>query len=105
MTETSALDAYSALSGSRSYYGTSMQYGGVYEWVSDWYDMNWYSNAASLSPDPTGPTTGTVRTLMGRPRALGGSTIGISARKAGYGSIVGSDYLLYSVRCARPATP
>ncbi len=37
--------------------------GNVWEWVSDWYDQNYYQN--SPSSDPSGPTTGQERVLRG----------------------------------------
>jgi formylglycine-generating enzyme required for sulfatase activity len=37
--------------------------GNVFEWVSDWYNENYYKN--SPSQDPRGPTSGTVRVLRG----------------------------------------
>ncbi len=37
--------------------------GNTYEWVSDWYDQNYYQN--SPSQDPTGPTSGEYRVLRG----------------------------------------
>jgi len=37
--------------------------GNVWEWVSDWYDTNYYQN--SPSQDPTGPSSGQYRALRG----------------------------------------
>jgi formylglycine-generating enzyme required for sulfatase activity len=37
--------------------------GNVWEWVSDWFDQNYYQN--SPSQDPSGPTSGQVRVLRG----------------------------------------
>jgi formylglycine-generating enzyme required for sulfatase activity len=47
----------------RSPYGAYNMAGNVREWVSDWYDPNYYS----ISPpfDPTGPATGSVRVVRG----------------------------------------
>lgn len=58
-------DPYNGLPGSRSYYGTFMQYGGVDEWVSDLYAATYYSDPASLR-DPIGPASGRTQT-RGRP--------------------------------------
>jgi formylglycine-generating enzyme required for sulfatase activity len=37
--------------------------GNVWEWVSDWYDQNYYQN--SPAQDPSGPTNGLLRVLRG----------------------------------------
>ncbi len=55
--------AIDELPGSRSYFGTFLQYGGVLEWVSDYYLEDYFA-AGSLT-DPTGPTTGTTRVMRG----------------------------------------
>jgi formylglycine-generating enzyme required for sulfatase activity len=39
--------------------------GNVAEWVSDWYDPNYYDTAASAGPDPQGPPAGTTKVNRG----------------------------------------
>lgn len=46
-----------------SMYGTLDMVGNVYEWVSDWYDENYYAN--SPLNNPLGPSYGTVHVLRG----------------------------------------
>jgi formylglycine-generating enzyme required for sulfatase activity len=62
-------DGYSNTSPVGSYpagaspYGAMDMAGNVLEWVSDWYDENYYSK--SPSKDPKGPDSGTSRVLRG----------------------------------------
>lgn len=56
--------AIDALPGSRSYFGTYLQYGGVYEWTADYYDADYYSSPESLT-DPAGPASGLGRVYRG----------------------------------------
>ncbi len=44
-------------------YGMYDMLGNVWEWVSDWYDSNYYSISSEV--DPSGPTSGTMRVLRG----------------------------------------
>ena len=44
-------------------YGALDMAGNVWEWVSDWYDANYYSNVPA--ENPTGPTSGQSRVLRG----------------------------------------
>jgi iron(II)-dependent oxidoreductase len=37
--------------------------GNIYEWVTDWHDSNYY--AVSLGSDPTGPSSGSYRSVRG----------------------------------------
>lgn len=58
---TTPIGYYSAY-GAYSLYDMS---GNVWEWVYDWYDAAWYSNAGATSNNPTGPLTGACRVLRG----------------------------------------
>jgi hypothetical protein len=42
----------------RSYYGTHLQFGAGFEWVSDFYSRTYYEDPMSGWPDPTGPAAG-----------------------------------------------
>jgi formylglycine-generating enzyme required for sulfatase activity len=48
-------------SGGASYYGALDMVGNAFEWVSDWYDANYYQN--SPADDPSGPENGTSRVV------------------------------------------
>lgn len=58
------VDAYG---GAASYYGVEGLFGGVPEWVSDWFSETYYSDPGSRR-DPAGPMAGTERVYRGMSR-------------------------------------
>lgn len=71
---TTAVGRYSSYANS---YGLHDMHGNVWEWCSDWYKWNYYSDS-SVGTDPTGPTAGTDRVLRGG----GYSNFAVSCRSA-----------------------
>jgi formylglycine-generating enzyme required for sulfatase activity len=55
--------------------------GNVWEWLSDWYDENYYQN--SPSQDPKGPANGKLRVLRGGSWGDGPSDVRVSERSTG----------------------
>jgi formylglycine-generating enzyme required for sulfatase activity len=70
--------------------------GNVWEWVSDWYDQNYYQN--SPAQDPTGATSGNMRVLRGGAWNYYPSVVRVSNRVWLYPTM-GSDACGF--RCAR----
>jgi formylglycine-generating enzyme required for sulfatase activity len=60
--DSSAVGSYP--SGS-SPYGALDMAGNAWEWVTDWYDPNYYSLLAARSRNPTGPSSGTLKVMRG----------------------------------------
>lgn len=60
MGDTSAVGSYPLGAGP---YGAMDMAGNVFEWVSDWYQSNYYTESPSINP--TGPITGSERVLRG----------------------------------------
>jgi formylglycine-generating enzyme required for sulfatase activity len=69
--------------------------GNVWEWVSDWYDSEYYSNTSFTNP--TGPVNGTYRGLRGG--SWINDWINIRAANRNYGSPDSSAFY-YGFRCA-----
>jgi len=89
------LAAVGTLENGKSPYGIYDMAGNVWEWVSDWYDYNYYKN--SPSQNPTGPSTGGTKVIRGgawnsNPRAM---------RSANRSLISPTDQGLDGFRCAK----
>jgi formylglycine-generating enzyme required for sulfatase activity len=91
--DTSAVGSYPA---GASPYGAMDMAGNVWEWVNDWYQLNYYS----LTPysNPPGPATGTYRVLRGGSWANDGSALRSAYRNASYPTALSSGI---GFRCAR----
>jgi len=92
-----AADPYDGLPGSVSYYGTYLQYGGVREFVSDFYAADYYAEVTSLT-DPTGPTSGVSGVSRSQLRV---TTIGSLAYRQETSRMGGGG--THGFRCARSA--
>lgn len=80
--------------GTRSYYGTYLQYGNTLEWVSDDYDGYYYADDSSLI-DPTGPDT-TIELARGAYRDAPRRELALRTPEPGHRA---------GFRCARDASP
>lgn len=93
--DTSAVGSYPA---GASPYGVLDMAGNVWEWVSDWYQSNYYSD--SPSSNPQGPDSGTYRVLRGGNWDFNGDYLRMAFR--GYNDpLFRGRYVGF--RCAAPA--
>lgn len=73
--DTTAVGSYPA---GASPYGALDMAGNVWEWVTDWYDENYYSN--SPARNPRGPTNGTYRVVRGGAWEFNTVTVRVAVR-------------------------
>jgi len=81
-----------------SFYGVYNMAGNVWEWVSDWYDSEYYANSPFLNP--TGPDSGTSRLVRGGAWDLRAIFVRSAVRVPGNPTSSGD---LIGFRCARDA--
>ncbi len=77
-------------------YGLYDMLGNVWEWTGDWYDANYYGH--SEARDPTGPSSGSHRTVRGGSWVSGASNVRVSYRD--YGLEPGNRGFYIGFRCA-----
>jgi formylglycine-generating enzyme required for sulfatase activity len=89
--------------GGASPYGVEELAGNAAEWVADWYSETYYADACPTGcTDPTGPATGTERTIRGG--SWNDTTYDVTtAHRAGQTPGTRNDQTGF--RCARPGTP
>jgi formylglycine-generating enzyme required for sulfatase activity len=83
----------------QSVYGVDDVLGNAFEWVSDWYDDNYYSHGEPR--DPIGPSTGTRKALRGGSAGTDPAWIRVPWRTAQEPTYATS---LTGMRCARDVT-
>jgi formylglycine-generating enzyme required for sulfatase activity len=80
-------------------YGALDMAGNAWEWVSDWYDQDYYSLLAARSPNPTGPSSGTHKVVRG-----GGWNANVRMARSSnrLGEFATTRHLTIGFRCAAP---
>ena len=76
--------------------------GNVWEWISDWYQEDYYWKLTSPAVDPKGPPSGTLRVLRGGSWDFNPRHLRASGRSMD-GPEVRSDVIGF--RCAREVIP
>jgi len=79
-------------------WGLSDMLGNMKEWVTDWYEKNYYRTLPSLATDPKGPPNGTQRVLRGGYWDDRSGDVRVSSRDF---SIPSNRSAGYGFRCAR----
>jgi len=85
-------------------YGALDMAGNVWEWVNDWYDVNYYATVGENARNLQGPANGRYRVLRGGSWSFSGDRIRSSYRywsPASYPGFYGG----FGFRCAMSATP
>ncbi len=87
----------------QSPYGVYDMSGNVWEWVTDWYDENYYGNLGELTENPAGPASGEFHGLRG------GSWLNeedfVRTFTRGWNDLSYFDYADFGFRCVRDTTP
>lgn len=96
MGDTTAVGSYPS---GVSPYGKLDMAGNVWEWVSDWYQVDYYSTLEDFI-NPLGPSTGTYKVLRGGGFSSGYSNLLAAGRSYNFPT---ARYYTIGFRCASPA--